>query len=110
VTASGGQRGRPQRRASSPGRGRSDDLGRTERAAAATSVITQRGRRRPRADGEGGRSGREAGEQARRGADGEVGLAVAQEGLAVCLEPWTGEGSGEERERRHVGGQEREAA
>jgi hypothetical protein len=24
---------------------------------------------------------------------------MVQEGLAVCLEPWTGEGSGEERER-----------
>jgi hypothetical protein len=57
------------------------------------SVIAERGsERRPRADGEGGRSGREAGEQAQRGADGEVGPAAVQEGLAGVArrERWRG--------------------
>jgi hypothetical protein len=56
------------------------------------SVIAERGsERRPRADGE-GRSGREAGEQAQRGADGEVGPAAVQEGLAGLArrERWCG--------------------
>jgi hypothetical protein len=62
-------------------------------------VVTGTGPERwPRADREGGRSRREVGEQARWGADGEVGPAATLEGLAVRLEPWTGEGSGEERE------------
>jgi hypothetical protein len=66
----GGGRGQSQ--------SQSDGLGRTERAAAAASVVARMGpERRPRVDGEGGRSGREAGEQARQGADGEVGLAAA---------------------------------
>jgi hypothetical protein len=70
--------------------------------ATAASVVAGWGpERRPQADEEGGCSRREAGEPARWGADGEVGPAVAQEGLAVHREPWIGEGSGEERDVTH---------
>jgi hypothetical protein len=75
-----------------PGRGqsRSGGLERIERVVVAASVIAEWGpKRRPQADGEGNHSWREVGEWAWWGANGKVGSAMAQEGLAVRLEPWT---------------------